>query len=324
LLVGFIFAVLTFPIFSYIKKIIQNKFKFINDGICALITVLFVGVILGLVITFLSSQLSNEIPKFIQIALNFIQSLPSNEKFISTLSEFGISPENSRTLIDNINQNIRSRVEGALSVENLARAINVGQEVLNVVFNQILFFIIFMIAWFNGLLFGKSWINTILTIFPFEAEENKLIKKDLTLGIRNVIYANLLAGLLNSLAVLAIMLIFQIPGVFIVTIIVFLIGFLPVTPSELGYAIPLAILFSTNPFAAIVIAILAELFILWQNYVFLPKIVLTGTSGNPLFIITSVLAAISMFGVMGFIIGPTIMIFVNTLAQIILRRMEKE
>ena len=187
-----------------------------------------------------------------------------------------------------------------------------------------MYIVIFLLAWFNGLLFGSRWIDTLINLFPLFNHESSSIKQNLVQGIRNVIYANLLSGFLNMLGVTIICLLFGIPNVVIVAILAFVIGFLPISPSELAYAYPIIYLLYLNPILGIIALVISELYILWQNYIFLPGIVLSGTNGNPLFIITSVIAGISIFGIMGFVIGPAIMIFVNTLGAILVNRLYKK
>jgi predicted PurR-regulated permease PerM len=172
---------------------------------------------------------------------------------------------------------------------------------------------------------GDKWIKAILNLTPLEEDEIKIIHKSLSSGIRNVIYANSLSGVINATVVMLIMIFFNLPGVFLAGVVTFFIGFLPIFPSELGYLIPIIqiLIILNNPLLALLIAVISEVFILFQNYVFLPSIVLIGNSGNSLFIVTSVLTGIAVFGIMGFIIGPAIMIFANTMSQVVIKRINK-
>lgn len=99
-----------------------------------------------------------------------------------------------------------------------------------------------------------------------------------------------------------------------------MIGVLPLSPSELGYAIPILIIAQSNPLAALILAILAEIIVLFTNYIFLPRVIVAASDGNPLLILTSVMAGIGIFGIMGFVIGPVLMILVQTLYSILVRR----
>jgi predicted PurR-regulated permease PerM len=324
---GFLFAVLTFPIYKWLAKQLNklprlSKFNF--GPLAATITVLGTGILLFLILTIIYTQLADEIPRLFNFTTQAIRELPQNKDIVNLLNSWGLSSEAIQNLLSGLQKQVQNGVSSILSVDNINIAFDYTQKALAILLNQIVYIIIFLLSWFNGLLFGSSWINAILKLTPFEKEEVDSIKRDLTLGIRNVVYANLVAGGLNAIVVATLMTILGLPNVFLVGSLVFMIGFLPVTPSELGYAIPtLMILFGGNPLLAVIIMVLAELFILWQNYIFLPSLVLSDTKGNPLFIITSVLTGIAFFGVMGFIIGPVIMIFINTLSSIIQNRLEQ-
>ena len=161
-------------------------------------------------------------------------------------------------------------------------------------------------------------------ITPLVDSEIKEIKQDLTVGIRNVIYASLLSGAIHTVVVVLVMLFFGLPNVTIVAIAVFLIGLLPLSPSELGYAIPIILLFQVNPLAAIIFIPIAELIILYTNYVLLPRVIAGGESGNPLLILTSIFTGLVIFGIMGFIIAPVLMILIQTLYKILVSRIREE
>lgn len=331
LISGFVAAVLTYPLYcwtarqlSVLVSKIFPKFKIDFHPFSALFIVILLSLLSLFSLAFVSLQLTSEVPNSLQAVSGFVRGLSENQSVVSFATAFGYDGEDIARSADELEKSFTFgflNIQNWISFDNLTRVFNLGQQVLSVLLNQIIFFIIFLIAWYNGLIFGSRWVNLILSLFPFKPEDIHSIKHNLTLGIRNVIYANLVSGTINFIAVLSITMIFGLPNSFVLAALAFAIGFLPITPSETAYAIPILLIFQTNPLIAILIAVLAELFILWQNYVFLPKIVLTGTGGNPLFIITGVFTGIAIFGVMGFIIGPAIMIFVNTLGQILLLRL---
>lgn len=327
ILIGFILTVLTYPIYSWLQSKLPPFLKNWKSSISAFFTMIFVSVILFSVVNFIAVQLVREVPKIANSTYQTIQDLPNNTGFVNSLARYGIDKEVIETGVKSINNSLNSiggngNTKEIFSEQNINKALNISQQVLNIIFDQITYLILLILAWFNGLVFGSKWLNLLLDLLPFTDKESMGIKKDLRVGIRNVIYANLLSGIIHTSICFVIMIIFQIPNIFIISVIIFLIGFLPASPSELGYAIPIAIIFTTNPIAGIFLSIFAEAGILWVNYVFLPKIILQGSEGNPLFIVTSVLAAIPIFGIMGFIIGPVIMIFINTLGQIFVCRIK--
>ena len=329
LISGFVFATLSYPVYSWIKNQLNainlSKIglkKTINfDNISALLLVFGLGFLLILVLIFASGQLTREIPNLATEIYQNAKKLNDSQFIINTAKQFGFHDQ---LTFFNLQDRLNSTLTTSFSVDNLQKVLNTSQQILGGLITQIVYIVIFLLAWFNGLLFGSRWIDTLMSLFPLFNHEASSIKKNLVAGIRNVIYANLLAGVLNMIGVAVICLIFGIPNVLLVSLLAFIIGFLPISPSELGYAYPVIYLLYLNPILGIIAFIVAEAYILWQNYVFLPGIVLNGTNGNPLFIITSVIAGINIFGIMGFVIGPAIMIFVNTLGGILINRLHKQ
>ncbi len=324
LIVGFIMAVLTYPIYEFFNKHLAKVLSQRSQSLSGILTMLTVIICLGLFFNYIGGQIAGEIPRFLETTVLTINSLPDNQQFLSTAGRFGINLETIQAGVDQFNHVIHPNnnldAQSLFSQESLNRFFNITAQVFNVIFNQLAYIILFLLAWFNGLVFGNRWVNSLLSLIPLHSHESSQIKKDLKLGIRNVLYANLLSGVINTAVVFTMMVVFNIPNKFVISILSFIIGFLPATPNEMAYVIPIAVIFSVNPVAAIVCAVVAEIIIIWINYVFLPKIILSGGEGNPLFVITSVISGLYIFGPMGFLIGPIVMIFINTLGTILLRR----
>jgi predicted PurR-regulated permease PerM len=333
LLLGLIIATLTFPIYNFISSRITN-IKYISklsSTLGGILTILLISIILLAGVDFLGNRVAQEAPNFVSGIANFARNIPKNEQLIINLESVGISRENIKLGSDKINEQINKYVvpngtKQKLNIElqpaDFTRIFNFSGGLFKVVFDYLVYFVIFLLAWFNSLTSGKRWIDTVFKILPFSDEEQKSICKDLKSGVSNVVYANILGGLIHATICFVIMLIFGVPNIFILTILVFLIGVLPLSPSELAYALPLLLILPNNPVAVIIIAPIAELIILFMNYVLMPKIINSGQEGNPLLIITSILSGITIFGLMGFIIGPMIMILVQTLYGILISRSE--
>jgi predicted PurR-regulated permease PerM len=328
LTLGLIIATLTYPVFKYTHKILNN-FKKINisQSISALITIIAICGIFGIFANITTQQLIHELPTFTNRIADFTNKIPNNEKIVEAASSVGISKEYLVQIVDNLNKqadqltgmfgNNTTNTSEIFTQENINNAFNFGRQSLNVVFNQLVYLIIFLLSWFNCLVYGESWLKKMFSLLPFENREARSIIDDFQSGVRNVVVANILSGLIHAIVCAIAMWIFGIQGIFIITILIFLIGVLPLSPSELGYAIPVLLIFPTNPTFAIVLAIIGELIILWTNYLLIPKIIASGREGNTLLILTSIISGISIFGIMGFIIGPLIIIFIQTLFSIL-------
>jgi predicted PurR-regulated permease PerM len=335
LLLGLIFATLTYPIYDfYLKKV----FNFLGDrksiAISAITTILAVLAVITILINVVATQLIREVPDFAQASVTFAQSLPNNTELVNTLSGFGFSQDYVKDMLKNIEMQVEgigknvssdsSPASDFLNQANINNAFNFSRQTLNVLFNQLVYLSIFILSWFQCLMNGKNWLEHIFKLLPFNDKEVLNITNDFRDGVRNVIYANLLSGFIHALTCFIFMWIFGIPNMFLLSILIFFIGVLPLSPSELGYLIPILLVFPSNPLAALIFACIGEAIILWVNYILIPKIIASGEEGNPLLILTSILSGISIFGLMGFIIGPLIIICIQTLYRILMKRIDDE
>ena len=331
LLLGLIIATLSFPVFQFIYRKVGriNFLSKVSDTLAGILTIFLISIILVVGFDFLGTQVAREAPSFVTGIANFARGIPKNENLITNLEKVGVSRENTKLASDKINEQLnkyvvpngtKQKLNIELKPEDFTRIFNFSGGLFKIVFDYLVYFVIFLLAWFNGLTSGRSWLQSIFGLMPFSDSEEVSITSDLRNGVRNVVYANLLGGLIHATVCFVIMLIFGVPNIFILTILIFLIGVLPLSPSELAYALPLLIILPNSPIAVIIMAPIAELIILFVNYVLMPKIINSGQDGNPLLIITSILSGITIFGLMGFIIGPMIMILVQTLYGILVGR----
>ena len=341
LLLGFILAALSYPMYNFLLGII--KFKFLKQALASGVTIIFIVTCFVTLVNVMTRELVKEIPKFGDSLVSFLDQVPSNSTVLSFASNFGLQKEDLENLVTQVKSETTSStftLNGTstnsnsgntskdftqlFSQENISAALNVSTQAFNYIFNQLIYLVIFILAWFNGLVNGKAWLDNLFDIMPLDDKEVNSIKLDLKRGIQNVIYANLLSGIVNTLAVVLIMLIFGLPNITIVAIAVFLVGVLPLSPSELGYAIPILLLFPTNPIAALILIPIAELIVLYTNYVLLPRVIAGGEEGNALLILTSILSGITIFRIMCFKISPVTIIFSQTLSNILEKRIRKE
>ena len=340
LLLGFVFTALTFPIFAKFENRTLKLLKGFSRPFGAICTIIFVSTVLIVILNIFVNKLTDEIRggDFKTLANNFLITLPQNQSLVNTFgktnlenfSNGGLNQINEWNTIISSEPERSQFLKSLFSSEKLDQTLNAGQKVLsigqqtfNIVFDFTFNLVVFILAWFFGLTSGSSWLKSIFQLLPLEKNEEDLICRDLKLGINNVIYANFLSGTIHTIICFFIMLIFGVPNIFIFSFLIFMIGVLPLSPSEFAYAIPILIIAQSNPLLALVLAILAELIVLFTNYVFLPRVIISGSEGNPLLILTSVMSGIAIFGVMGFIIGPVLMILVQTLYQILTKREAK-
>jgi predicted PurR-regulated permease PerM len=336
LLIGIIIATATYPIFAWLKKLFL-KVPFVQSvaaTLSACLTIILVTGILAFTLNSIARQVIRELPSFTDQIISFAKSLPQNEQIIPVLENIGVSKELVKSGVESLDSQIQnfgneygtdtSNARELFSQENINNAFNISRQTLTVFFNQLVYIAIFLLCWFYCLISGKKWLDSIFNVLPFRPDERKNIEKDFRDGVRNVMYANFLSGFIHTLLCFGVMWFFGIPNIFILSVVIFLIGVLPLSPSELAYAIPILLIFPLNPVFAVSFAIVGELVILWTNYILIPRIIASGEEGNPLLVLTSILSGISLFGIMGFIIGPLMIIFLQTLYRILMKRIHLE
>jgi predicted PurR-regulated permease PerM len=333
LTLGLIIATLTYPLFKFIyKKLSALSDKSFVRSFSAIITVLGICGSLSLILNFTTQQLVHEIPTFANGIIDFANKIPENPNITKPLESIGISKQYLNETIETLNKNSgdlggllgkdNGKASGLFTEENLNNIFNVGKQSLNLFFNQLVYLVIFLLSWYNFLIYGEIWLQKIFNLLPFSSKEAQNIVTDFENGVRNVILANFLSGLIHTVICALAMWVFGIQSIFIISVLIFFIGVLPLSPSELGYAIPVLLILPINPLFAVMLAILGEIVILWTNYIVIPKIIASGKEGNSLLILTSILSGIAIFGIMGFIIGPLIIIFVQTLFGILSDRIK--
>jgi predicted PurR-regulated permease PerM len=171
-------------------------------------------------------------------------------------------------------------------------------------FNFAIFMVVFLFSWIVMMISGKDLLRFMYKYSFLTKEEQNIVNTDVNSAVKNVLIGNAIGGTLIALGVAAICIYFKIPLVAIWSILSFFIGFLPLTPSELGFMpVLIGVFFTAGLQATIIAAIIAEIYILILNNIVLPKIT-AGKETNPLLILVSVFAAINFFGFSGFVIGP--------------------
>lgn len=331
ILVGLIFAILTFPIYSFFQSKLQKYFPKNKDGLSGVITLILVTTFLTLILNFFLGQLQKELPVFAKGLTDFVSVLPENPNVINTLK---LNQNQAREISIAITEgvkNIEARyfdsgnlLQSLFAEQNISRTIEVGQKTLAQISGFIVSFLFFLFVWFHGLVNGQKWQEGLFNLFPFYKSEKETIRMDIKNAVKNVIYTELGAGLIHSFFVFTILSVFGIENRFIITFIVLLIGVLPLSPAEFAYAIPISLIFPRNPIAALLIIPLAEAVILWINFVYRPKMIAATNDANPILVLASIFSGIAIFGVLGFLIGPVLMIITQSLYRVLADRLKSK
>lgn len=330
ILVGIIFAILTHPVYQFFIKLFQKWLPKAKETFSGVTTLILVSVFLISILNFFLTQLQNELPLFAKGLSDFVVALPNNQ---SVINAFKLNETQANNLSVGITEglnNIQSRFSdsGALlsslfQEQNISKTLEIGQKTLAQVSSFIISLLFFLFVWFNTLVNGQKWQQNLLSLFPFTTSEKDSIRKDIKNAVRNVIYTELGAGLIHAFFVFGILSVFGVENRFIITFIVLLIGVLPLSPAEFAYAIPISLIFPKNPVAAILIIPFAEAVILWINFVYRPKMISATNDANPILVLASIFSGIAIFGVLGFLIGPVLMIITQSLYNVLANRLRE-
>jgi len=330
ILVGLIFAILTYPVYQFFNAQLQKIAPKLNEGLGGILTLIIVSTVLIYILNFFFSQLQKELPIFAKSLSNFVIALP-NSPYVIDIFKLNQDQANELSVVvtDGLN-NLQNRfsnngnlLTSLFAEQNISRTLEVGQKTLVQVSSFIVSTLFFLYVWFHGLVNGQKWQQNLLNLFPFREVEKDSVRKDIKNAVKNVIYTELGAGLIHTFFVFGILSIFGVENRFIITFIVFLIGVLPLSPAEFAYAIPISLIFTKNPVAAILIIPVAEAIILWINFVYRPKMIAATNDANPILVLASIFSGIAIFGVLGFLIGPVLMIITQSLYNILSSRLQE-
>jgi predicted PurR-regulated permease PerM len=327
---GLIVAVLTFPVFNNFRILAKPYLNKSSSGVAALTTMLLISIIVILSLNLFWSGFRKELPKFQQGIENFITDIPNNREFKNFLglddaAAIDLSLDLSQEL-SNAQATFNDRAgifRAVFDTNNLNRTIQIGQQTASQVGSLLIATILFYLSWFFFMVQGPRWLSSIYSVIPLVDQEEGIITEEFQHGVRNVAYASLISATIHTVVAAILLLVFGIENKFIILTFVILIGILPLSPAEIAYAVPIALIFPKNPIAAVVLIPFLEALILWVNYVLIPRVIASSDNGNPLLIVTSILSGVTIFGIMGFVIGPVLMVFIQSLYRILHGRITK-
>jgi predicted PurR-regulated permease PerM len=324
---GLIVAVLTFPIYNNFRILFKRRLHNSHVAAAGLLTMILLSTVFILSLNLFWSGFRYELPKFQQGIENFITDIPDNQQFKNFLA---LDDQTAIDLSVDLNQELadaqstfgdRAGVfKNFFESDNLSQTIQLGQQTLAQIAGVLIATVLFYLSWFFFMVNGKNWLKNVFLIIPIDSREEEIIKEEFKHGVRNVAYASLISATIHTVVAAILLIVFGIENKFIILTFVILIGLLPLSPAEIAYAVPIALIFSTNPVVALILIPVLEALILWVNYVLIPGVIASNENGNPLLIVTSILSGVYLFGVMGFVIGPILMVFIQSLYQILYKR----
>jgi predicted PurR-regulated permease PerM len=93
LLIGFVLAVLTYPVAGFFTRKLEKYLKSYSKPISIILTMVFVTLLTGLLVNFVAGQIVKEIPNLASGVQKTVNELPTNQNFLDTAKKYGISEE---------------------------------------------------------------------------------------------------------------------------------------------------------------------------------------------------------------------------------------
>ncbi|MEZ4104326.1 MAG: AI-2E family transporter [Candidatus Paceibacterota bacterium] len=300
LALSLIIVTICYPMYTAIKKYIPRQ----NESLAALITTLIVVVLIVIPIFFVSTIFLKELISFYQ-TLGSDQNL-TIEQYLTTLED-KISiyvPEFQINLTEQLRQSAGWFV-GSLG--------SIFAGTLTTVF----VILISLIGSFYFFKDGRELLSVIAKISPLPDREDYVIFSRLAIAVRSVATGVLLVSFLQGLLAAIGFTIFGIERAVLWGAVAAILAMLPGI-GTITIMIPAVIyLFMTSSvFAAIGLAIWAVVVVVVVDNMIGPYLMSRGNNMHPFLMLLSVLGGISMFGPIGFIVGPVIVTLFIVLLEI--------
>lgn len=206
-------------------------------------------------------------------------------------------------------------------VQNFGQNIfTVVQELLNNIFRISFLLFVFFFVYFFLLFDGENLLKNAKKIMPFSSKETDVLFKKFRHVSKTVFVGNLVGAILSGLAAFIGFKIFGVPGALIWGILAGLLSLIPTIGTLVVYgsgAIIVFIISGILPALLIIVYFLAVEIFLIQSIV-KPKLIDEKISVHPIFVFFAIVGGIGVFGSMGLIYGPLIVVLFFTLFEFII------
>jgi len=297
-----VFAIAFFPLL----KLFQRKLK-LNKAVST--TIIFILTILFIIgpIALLLGLIAKEAIAFatgpdLQSLINFVRDLQS-----VTVFGYEISLESTK-----------SAILGALG--NIGQIVAfLGSEAFGKLLNFSFQFFVFLFLYLFLLLDGEDFVNYSKKIFPFTKKQNEVFFEKFEHVSRTVFQGNLLSAVFSGVAAVIGFMLFGLQAAVIWGILAGILSLVPTIGTLVVYGIGALILSFTSPFPWMLAPILYYIVIemgLIQSFL-KPKLIDERIKIHPIFIFISLVGGVSVFGSIGIIYGPLIVVLFITMFDFI-------
>ncbi len=289
LILAAVFAFLFQPIYRRILKRLKN-----HESSAAFVTTLIAVILILLPIAFIGTQIFKE-------SSHVYQSLVNNEGGFGSFVDTTVNkvrtlfPFTSNFEID-FGQYAKQALESV--IHNLGA---VFSSFAKIVLNSLMF----LIAFYFFLKDGSKLKNYIVALSPLDDSDDELIVSRLKLAVSAAMKGNLLIGLIQGTLTGIGFAIFGVPNAVLWGSVAVIAAFLPGIGTSLVLAPAIIFLFVTgNTFGGVGLLIWGIIAVGLIDNLLGPRLVGRGMQLHPLAVFVAVLGGLSLFGPLGFLLGP--------------------
>ena len=301
LILASVFAIVFQPLYRQVLKRVHQQ-----TWLASFLTILVLVIFILIPLTFLIVQIFQEAQGlYFSLTTNFNQQSltefwPSLDQRLSTVSP----------IFDNLSFDLNQYVQKILSfsVQNLGLVFSNLAKLATSLF-------VFLIALFFLLKDGKKLEQKIISLSPLTKSDDEIIIKKITLAINSVIKGSLLVAILQGILSSIGFLIFDVPNPIIWGTLAAVGALVPCVGTAIVLVPAITYLYLTGQvISAIGLLAWGILAVGLIDNLLGPKFVGKGIGLHPLLILLSVLGGLSLFGPIGFILGPlTVSLLVSLL-----------
>lgn len=290
LVMGFILAVLFHPIESWFEK------RFKSHSLAALATILVVLVILVVPVALLGQVVFNE-------ALGLYNNFKTGHFVVDRGEIISRLPIQAQDFIATTTQDLNSLVSRLTA--------NAFQTFSSLVSNLATFILSFFLTLFAAYYFlkdGRHFKTVLIDISPIDNHQERILFKKIARAVNGVVKGQFITALIQGVVATVGYLIFGLPNAFLWGVFTLLAALVPTVGTAL-VMIPavLYLLITGSVGAAIGLAVWGAIAVGLIDNVLGPRILGHSTKVHPLLMLIAVLGGVSVFGFLGFLLGPILM-----------------
>ncbi len=302
-----VFYVVLNPLYLKILSKVPKKstilFPIIKMALALLMSILSFVIFL-IPTAFLAYVIATQVINLINVSTSFFQNFDTKllfeNKFISDINHLLEEFKVDQNVINSFQSSILSQLNSfsGYLTQNIASIIKgTGTFITS--------FIFMMFTLFFLLLDGKYLLKQVMYIIPIDTKYTKRLLRQMSSCIKNIIYGNLLTGLIQSIVGFIVFSIFRAPNSLMFASLIIIASFIPILGTSMVW-LPLGILMiiRDGAFKGILFLIVSSTTISLSDNFLRPFFLSNSIDLHPIFIFFAILGGVFAFGISGIILGP--------------------